>query len=86
MAEPALNYLGLKVLLLPFCVSWYNVSFDVKADNVLYFFCWCKKEYFYFDSFIQVFDTVVVECAILDLCWYKSAHIIYGFPRLCLVA
>jgi hypothetical protein len=46
MAEPALNYLGLKVLLLPFYVSWYNVSFDVKADNVLYFFVGVKKSIF----------------------------------------
>lgn len=65
-----------------------GIMFHLTLRQITYctFFVGVKKEYFYFDSFIQVFESVVVECAILDLCWYKSAHIIYGFPRLCLVA
>jgi hypothetical protein len=38
-AEPALNCFRLKVfffaVLQSFYVSWYNVSFEVKADNML---------------------------------------------------
>ena len=48
------------------------------------FFFSCEKEYF--DSLIQVFESVVVQRAILDFCWYKSAHIICGFSRMCLVS